>query len=83
MKEGKSAISRQFSRLVPVPEQGGTGTTDAETKWYWYHSLEHKWYRYRYGTDAVPLFTTTLVSFILTFLSTNSYTNSIGTLVND
>ena len=41
MKEGKSAISGQFLHLVPVPKQGGTGTTYAEangtgtkTKWY-------------------------------------------------
>ena len=27
VKEGKSSISRQFPRLVPVPNRGGTGTT--------------------------------------------------------
>ena len=32
VKEGKSAISGQFPQLVPVLEQGGTGSTYAETK---------------------------------------------------
>ena len=44
--EGKrlnSAISGQNRSLVPVPNRGGTGTTDAEAKWYRYHP---KWYRY-------------------------------------
>ena len=90
MKEGKLAISGQFPQLVPVPEQGGTGTTYTEAKWYryhpkwyWYHSPEQEWYRYQCGTDAVPFFPTALISCILTFLSSDSYTNSIGTLVND
>ena len=32
MKEGKLAISGQFPILVPVPEQGGTGTAYTEAK---------------------------------------------------
>ena len=90
MKEGKSAISGQFPWLVPVQEQGGTGTTDAETKWYryhpkWYqyHSLEHEWYRYLCGIDVVPRFPTALVSCIFTLLSPNSYTDRIETLINE
>ena len=57
VKEGKLAISGQFPRLVSVPEQGGTGTTYTEAKWYryhpkWYryHSPEQEWYRYRCNT---------------------------------
>ena len=42
MKEGKSAISRQFPRLVQVPNKGGTGTTYAEAKWYRYHLCRGK-----------------------------------------
>ena len=44
--EGKrvnSAISGQNRTPVPVPNRGGTGTTDAKANWYRYHP---KWYRY-------------------------------------
>ena len=64
-------------QMVPVP-----------TKVVPYHSPKHEWYWYQsvpvpIGTSAVPLFPTALISCILTFLSPNSYTKSIGTLVND
>ena len=39
------AISGQNHTLVPVPNRGGTGTTDAVAKRYRYHP---KRYRYRY-----------------------------------
>ena len=88
VKMTKSAISGQFPRLVPVPNRGGTGTTYPDAKWYryhpkWYrnHSPEHEWYRYQCGIDAVPLFSA--VSCIFTLFSPNSYTNNIGTLINE
>ena len=86
MKEGKSAILGSFrdwyryqNRVVPVPLmqrpngigtiQSGIGTTHQNMN--------------GTGTDAVPLFPAALVSCIFTLLSPNSYTDSIGTLINE
>ena len=43
VKMAKYAISRQFSRLVSVPNRGGTGTTYENAKWYRYHPKRY-WY---------------------------------------
>ena len=56
--EGKrvnSAIYGQNRTLVPVPNRGGTGTTDAVAKRYRYHSKQYQYNppesgRYRYRT---------------------------------
>ena len=69
VKMTKSVISGQFPRLVPVPNRGGTSTTHQNMN--------------GTSTDAVPLFLTALVSCIFTLLSPNSYTDSIGTLINE
>ena len=55
--EGKRvnpAISGQNRTLVPVPNRGGTGTTNAVAKWYRYHPKQYRyqppelvWYWYR------------------------------------
>ena len=60
------------TKVVPVPRQSGTGT-----------NLQN---RVGTGTDLngnVPLLPTALISCIFILLSPNSYTDSIGTLVND
>ena len=85
-----SAISGQFPRLVSVPNRGGTGTTYAEPKWYRYQDkvVPVPLTRIRLVPIPiqgvpVPLLPTTLIFGILTLLSSNSYPNSIGTLIND
>ena len=74
----KSAISRQFLHLVPIPNRGGTGTTYAEPKWYWYHEKVVLVPLSRTGlvpvpiqVVLVPLLPTTLIFGILTLLSSN------------
>ena len=85
-----SAISRQFPRLVPVPNRGGIGTTYVEPKWYRYHDKVVPVPLTRTGLVLVPiqevlvpLLPTTLIFGILTLLSSNSNTEGIGTLIND
>ena len=53
--EGKMvnfAISGQNHTLVPIPNKGGTDTTDAVAKWYRYHPKRYRyrteWYRYHW-----------------------------------
>ena len=90
MKEGKSAISGQFPRLVPVPNKGGIGTTYAEAKWYWYQLwlvlvplTRTRLVPVPVQVVPIPLLPAALISCISIIVSPNSYTNSIGTLVND
>ena len=86
MREGNSTVSGQNRNMVPIPnmERNQNGI-DTKTKWYQYHSPEQDWYRYRSVPVSipVPLLHTTLIFGILTLLSPNSYSDSIGTLIND
>ena len=85
-----SAISGQFSRLVPIPNRGGTGTTYVKPKRYRYHDKVVPVPLTRTGLVPVPiqgilipLLSATLIFGILTLLSSNSYSDGIGTLIND
>ena len=68
----KSAISWQNRVLVPIPNRGGTGTTHQN----WVST----------GTDPSGTGTNASNSLdicVLALLSPNSYTDDIGTLIND
>ena len=90
VKMEKFAISGQFLCLVLVPNRGGTGTTYAEPKWYRYQDKVVPVPLTRIGlvpvsiqVVLVPLLPATLIFGILTLLSPNSYSDGIGTLIND
>ena len=71
-KEGKSSISRQNHEVVPVLKQGGTGTTIQNV--------------FSTGTKHSGIGTTVSKSpdfFSFAYLSPKSYTDCIGTLLND
>ena len=78
----KSAISEQSRNLVPLPNRGGIGTHMQRQNG---TGTTHQ-NRVGTGTDPSGTDTTTSCSLdfcILTLLSPNSYTNGIGTLIND
>ena len=88
-KREKSSISRQNHEVVPVPKQGGTGTTiqnpcgtSTET------SGTGITIQNVFGTGTKHSGTGTIVSkslyfYSFTYLSPNSYIVSMGTSIND